>query len=163
MDLKAQKEAIAKRAMGRRASDRLVMAELRRYRKAFHVGQVITSEINKEILLEVIIHQINEVMEPQRSTVFIYDDKTEELWSEVAVGMKKREIRIPADYGVAGWVFKHGTPVIVNDAYHAPRFYAEVDKKSGFRTKKHHLYPPRQLGGKVHRGPSILEQNRGRL
>mgnify|MGYP006280291161 FL=1 len=49
--------------------------------------------------------------------------------------MKKRKIRIPADYGVAGWVFRHRSPVVVNNAYSDSRFYAEVDKKSGFRTK----------------------------
>jgi len=119
----------------RRNDDRSMRRRLRRYKKAFHVGQVITSEMDRDILFEVIIHQTNEVMESERSTVFLNDDKTKELWSLVGVGLKKREIRIPSDYGVAGWVFHHQTPVTVNDAYKDPRFYAEVDKKSGFRTR----------------------------
>jgi len=49
--------------------------------------------------------------------------------------MEKNEIRIPSDYGVAGSVFQSKTPLIINDAYNDPRFYAEVDKLSGFRTK----------------------------
>jgi len=120
---------------GRRKDDRIIRDRLRRYKKAFHVGQVITSEIDRDILFEVIIHQTNEVMESERSTVFLHDDKTNQLWSLVGVGLKKREIRIPSDYGVAGWVFQHRTPVTVNDAYKDPRFYSEVDKKSRFRTK----------------------------
>jgi len=91
--------------------------------------------MDRDLLFEVIIHQTNEVMESIRSTVFLHDDKTNELWSLVGVGLKKREIRIPSDYGVSGWVFQHRTPVTVNDAYNDPRFYSEVDKKSGFRTK----------------------------
>jgi len=108
---------------------------LRRYRKAFHVGQLITAEVDRDRLFEVIIHQTNEVMESIRSTVFLHDDKADQLWSLVGVGLKKREIRIPSDYGVAGWVFQHRVPVTVNDAYSDPRFYSEVDKKSGFRTR----------------------------
>ncbi len=121
--------------IGRRKENQIMKNQLRRYRKAFHVGQIITSEMNKDILFEVIINQANEAMESERSTVFLYDEENNELWSLVAVGMKKREIRIPSDYGVAGWVFQHRSPVIVNDAYSDPRFYAEVDKKSGFKTR----------------------------
>jgi signal transduction histidine kinase len=122
-------------AIDRRKEDRVMRDRLRRYKKAFHVGQVIASEVDRDRLFEVIIHQTNEVMESIRSTVFLHDDKADQLWSLVGVGLKKREIRIPSDYGVAGWVFQHRAPVTVNDAYNDPRFYSEVDKKSGFRTR----------------------------
>jgi len=133
--------------MFRRESDRVMVTQFQRYRNTLHVGQVITSEIDKKILLEVIIHQTNEVMGSERSTVFIYDKKTDELWSEVGVGVKKKEIRIPSGYGVAGWVFKNRSPVIVNDAYNDPRFYAAVDKKSGFRTNNIICIPLVNWGG----------------
>ncbi len=122
-------------AAGRRKEDRVIRDQIRRYKKAFHVGQVITSAVDRDLLFEVIIHQTNEVLESIRSTVFLHDDKADQLWSLVGVGLKKREIRIPSDYGVAGWVFQHRAPVTVNDAYNDPRFYSEVDKKSGFRTR----------------------------
>jgi signal transduction histidine kinase len=119
-----------------REEDYRVMKErLRRYKKAFHVGRLIASEVDRDRLFEVIIHQTNEVLESTRSTVFLHDDKADQLWALVGVGLKKREIRIPSDYGVAGWVFQHRVPVTVNDAYNDPRFYSEVDKKSGFRTR----------------------------
>lgn len=56
---------------GRRKADQIMRNQLERYRKAFHVGQIITSEMNKEILFEVIINQANEAMESERSTVFL--------------------------------------------------------------------------------------------
>jgi len=124
-----------RRERDRRIEDRIMRARFRRYQKTFHVGRMIASETDRDRLFEVIIYQTNEVMESTRSTVFLHDDKTDQLWSLVGVGLKKREIRIPADYGVAGWVFQHRAPVIVNDAYKDPRFYSEVDKKSGFRTR----------------------------
>ena len=32
-------------------------------------------------------------------------------------------------------VFQNRTPLIINDAYSDPRFYAEIDRQSAFRTK----------------------------
>jgi len=122
-------------ATDRRESDRVMRERLGRYKKAFHVGRVIASEMDRDRLFEVVIYQTNEVMESIRSTVFLHDPKADQLWSLVGVGVKKREIRIPSDYGVAGWVFQHRAPVSVNDAYTDPRFYSEVDKTSGFRTR----------------------------
>jgi len=122
-------------ATDRRENDRVMRERLGRYKKAFHVGRVIASQVDRDHLFEVVIYQTNEVMESIRSTVFLHDPKADQLWSLVGVGVKRREIRIPSDYGVAGWVFQHRAPVSVNDAYTDPRFYSEVDKKSGFRTR----------------------------
>jgi signal transduction histidine kinase len=36
---------------------------------------------------------------------------------------------------VAGWVFQHQKPVIINDAYKDPRFCSDVDQKTGFQTR----------------------------
>ncbi len=74
-------------------------------------------------------------MGTERSTVFLHDPKTDELWSLVATGMKKNEIRIPSQFGAAGWVFHHEAPLLINDAYEDPHFFPDVDKLSGFHTR----------------------------
>jgi len=124
-----------KRSIGRRREDRLLRHRIRKLNQLFAVCQFITSEMNLHTLFEVIMQQTNQIMGTQRSTVFLYDHKCQELWSLVATGMKKNEIRIPSDYGVAGWVFHRSTPLIINDACSDPRFYSGVDTLSGFRTK----------------------------
>ena len=146
---------------GRREEDRIMRDRLRQFKKAFHVGQIITSEMDMDTLFEVIIHQTNEVMESERSTVFLHDDKTNQLWSLVGVGLKKREIRIPSDYGVSGWVFQHRSPVTVNDAYKDPRFYSEVDKKSRFRTKNIICLPLINWAGQCIGALQSLNKNSG--
>jgi len=67
--------------------------------------------------------------------VFLYDEKTNELWSLVATGMKDSEIRFPSDKGVAGWVFTNRKALVIDDAYNDPRFNVGIDCKSGFRTE----------------------------
>lgn len=123
------------RSFGRRKEDFLIREKIRKHALLFSVGQIITSEMHLSALFAVVMDQTNQMMGTQRSTVFLYDEESDELWSLVATGMNKNEIRIPSAYGVAGWVFQNRTMLIINDAYSDPRFYAEVDKKSGFRTR----------------------------
>ncbi len=126
---------VKERAVGRRKDDRHVRDHIRKHNLIFQVGQIITSEINMDVLFDVIMGQTNRIMGTERSTVFLHDQKSNQLWSLVATGMKKNEIRIPTNYGMAGRVFQQKAPLIVNDAYDDPYFYSEIDKKSGFQTK----------------------------
>jgi PAS domain S-box-containing protein len=43
-------------------------------------------------------------------------------------------IRLKRSQGIAGWVAENQEPVIINDAYTDQRFFAGVDRRSGFRT-----------------------------
>ena len=43
-------------------------------------------------------------------------------------------IRLKRGQGIAGWVAEHREPIIVNDVYTDKRFYANVDRQSGFVT-----------------------------
>jgi class 3 adenylate cyclase len=123
------------RGIGRRKEDWRIRERLRRHGMLFRVGQVITSEMNLAALFEVIMDQTNQMLGTQRSSVFLHDEGAGELWSLVATAMRRNEIRIPQDHGIAGWVFQQRQPVRINDAYGDPRFYAAVDRSSGFRTR----------------------------
>ena len=83
-----------------------------RFKKLYNIGQTITSEIKMEAIFDLVIDQTNQVMNTERSTLFLYDDYTEELWSLVATGMIKNEIRIKKNSGLAGWVFQNKKQLI---------------------------------------------------
>lgn len=123
------------RKPGRREEDFILRDENHRYKQLYLVGQTITSEMKMDALFQLIMDQTNQIMNTERSTVFLHDDETDELWSLIATGMGKNEIRIQADSGIAGWVFQNKEQLIINDTYADHRFNAEVDLKSGFRTK----------------------------
>jgi class 3 adenylate cyclase len=124
-----------KRSIGRRKVDIAVRNRNQRFKKLYNIGQTIMSEMNMEALFSLIMDQANQVMNTERSTLFLYDDYTEELWSLVATGMKKNEIRIKKDSGLAGWVFQKKKELIVNDTYEDNRFNLDVDRRTGFQTK----------------------------
>jgi adenylate cyclase len=99
------------------------------------VTQAVSSELNIEKLLRRIIGIASDLLEAERSTLFLHDPKTNELWSRVAEGISEREIRFPADIGIAGEVFSTRRAVNIPDAYADERFNKEVDRKTGYRTR----------------------------
>ncbi len=126
---------VDKRTIGRRKEDLETWDQNLRYQQLFVLGQTITSEMNMDALFQIIMSQTNQIMNTERSTIFLADEEKEELWSLVATGMEKNEIRIHHDSGVAGWVYQHRKPLTINDPYNDKRFNLGVDKQSGFVTR----------------------------
>jgi signal transduction histidine kinase len=81
------------------------------------------------------MEQTNRIVNTERGSLFMFDAKNDQLWSFVSTDLERNRIRIPVDHGVTGWVFQNKTPVIINDAYSDPRFFSDVDKQTGFRTR----------------------------
>lgn len=136
-----------KRQIGRREEDFAVREQLDRFHKLCEVGKTITAEIDIKVLFPLVMNQTNNIMGTQRSSVFLYDDKTDELWSLVATGMEECEIRIPANTGIAGWVFQNKEALVLNEAYKDPRFNVGVDCKTGFKTETILCVPLINSGG----------------
>ena len=103
--------------------------------RILEVTQVVSSELNIEKLLRKIIGIVTDLLDAERSTLFVHDPETDELWSRVAEGLSEREIRIPSHVGIAGEVFTTRTAINIPDAYADPRFNPEVDRKTGFHTR----------------------------
>lgn len=122
------------RGIGRRKEDFIVRKENSRFQKLSEIGKIITAEIDLKVLFPLVMDQTNAIMNSERSTVFLYDSDTDELWSLVATGMEETEIRIPANSGVAGWVFQNRQPQNIKDPYNDSRFNIGVDCRTGFKT-----------------------------
>ena len=102
------------------------------------VAAAISSVMDFQPLLEMIMQKSKEVMDAEASSLMLLDEETNELTCNVATGEKGaalREIRLPVGKGIAGWVAEHKEPLLVPDAYTDPRFNREADKMSGFRTR----------------------------
>lgn len=103
-------------------------------RQLLEVNSSITSEIELEALLTRIIEVTTRILHADRSTLFLYDAKQGDLWSLVAEGIDRKEIRIAADEGLAGAAFTSGETIAVADAYADPRFNKAIDAQTGFVT-----------------------------
>ena len=102
------------------------------------VAAAISSVMEVQPLLEMIMEKSKEVMDAEASSLMLLDEETQELVFNVATGEKGaalREIRLPLGRGIAGWVAQNREALLVPDAYEDPRFNRDADKMSGFRTR----------------------------
>jgi signal transduction histidine kinase len=119
----------------RRSEDLQLRKQIDRHIKLFHIGQIITSEMNFDILFDLIADQTKRIMDSERCSVFLENAKGAGLTAFVSTDLKRNEINIPNNRGVAGWVFKNKIPLIISDAYNDERFYPDIDKLTGFKTR----------------------------
>src|SRR5713101_798054 len=92
-----------------------------------------STERDLGVLLEEIVEHARSVVDATRGSIFLLDKDKNELWSKVAQGA--REIRFPADKGIAGHVAQTKKPLNIPDAYADPRFNPAVDKATGYHTR----------------------------
>jgi adenylate cyclase len=103
-------------------------------RQLLDVNVAIASEIHLEALLRRIVQVTSQIIHADRSSLFVYDERTDELWSMVAEGIDSRQIRVPSASGLAGDSFTRQASINVADAYSDPRFNPAVDQDTGYRT-----------------------------
>ncbi len=97
--------------------------------------QDLAGELQLDVLLDRIMNIAADLLDAERSTLFMHDANSDELWSHVGLGIAAQEIRIPATAGIAGSVFTSGRAENIANPYADPRFNPEVDLRTGFRTR----------------------------
>jgi adenylate cyclase len=112
-------------------------------------------------LLRTIVEISAEQTDADRGTLFLNDERTNELYSRVAQGTRIREIRIMNNSGTAGHVFNTGKGIIVHDAYNDPRFDAAIDRETGYTTKSILCAPIRTARGEIMGVLQMLNKKHG--
>jgi HD-GYP domain-containing protein (c-di-GMP phosphodiesterase class II) len=107
----------------------------------------LASEIELRPLLADIIARTREILNAERSTIFLHDDTRHELWSFIAEG-ERTEIRMPDTKGLAGEAFQTGESLIIHDCYADLRFNREIDKRTGYVTRNMLCFPFTDRTGK---------------
>ncbi len=114
------------------------------------IGQALSSALDLDRLLSLIMEKITILMEADRSTLYLFSDDGTELWSKVVQGGSVMEIRLRVGEGIAGWVGASGETVNIPDAYNDKRFQPAVDLRSGYRTSSILCMPMRNnLGATI--------------
>ncbi len=107
----------------------------RSYRLASKLSQLFDLESNIDTVLSVSMYHLNQFMNSERSSVFLFRRWNQQLTVFSSLDLERNEIRMPKSCGVVGWVFVNQQPTIVNDAYEDSRFYKMVDDMTGFHTR----------------------------
>jgi adenylate cyclase len=104
-------------------------------REFLDVVSEVSSEIHLGALLRKIMGVVTRMLNAERSTLFLNDEKTGELWSEVGEGLGAQQIRLPNTTGIAGSVFTSGETINIPHAYADLRFNPAFDRRTGFFTR----------------------------
>ncbi|MBT4710629.1 MAG: GAF domain-containing protein [Alphaproteobacteria bacterium] len=134
---------------------------LHQYSALLDVAQRFASETSLDILLPQVIRVVTAALGAEVATLFLYDPDTDELWSRIARGVGVDEIRIPADVGIVGSVFKSGEHLNIPDAYADQRFNPAVDIETGFKTRTIVCVPLRNREGNVIGATQVLNKRSG--
>ncbi|MBK8169384.1 MAG: GAF domain-containing protein [Sandaracinaceae bacterium] len=99
------------------------------------ISVALGSTLDLNELLTLVLERTSRVMDAERSTLYLLDEHTGELWSKFAQGEEVHEIRVKLGEGLAGWVAKTGKALNIKDAYQDSRFDSEWDRRTGYRTQ----------------------------
>ena len=95
----------------------------------------VTAEIELGTLLARVMAEATRMLNADRATLFLSDEKTGELFSRVAMGDGIGEIRLPNTAGIAGAVFTSQKTVNIPHAYADLRFNPAFDKQTNYFTR----------------------------
>lgn len=121
----------------------------------------ITSEINLDKLLANVMNEITRMLNADRSTLFLNDEKNSELFARIAQGENAQEIRMPNHLGIAGHVFTYSTTINIPHAYADLRFNPSFDKQTGFFTQSILCVPIINKNGKTIGVTQVLNKRGG--
>ncbi len=105
----------------------------------FHeVAKALTSSLNLDSILQTIMEKVAEYFRPDTWSLLMVDESADELYFAIAVGDAAealKTVRLKVGEGIAGWVAKHGEPLIVPDVYNDPRFAKRIDEMTKWQTR----------------------------
>ena len=113
--------------------------------------------------LQTLMEMTNSVLGVERGTLFLNDNQTGELYSRVAQGDVRREIRIMNTIGIAGHVYTSGEGMIIHDAYKHELFNRTIDEQTGFETRSILCAPVRTVNGDCIGVAQMLNKKKGRF
>jgi|688.fasta_scaffold25363_3 adenylate cyclase len=108
---------------------------LRRTTALADIANRVSDSLSLDVLFPRLMEVVTEALNADRSSLFLFDAETNELFSRVMQGDVIGEIRFPSHLGVAGSVFTSGQAEIIPDAYLDARFNQDVDRRTGYRTR----------------------------
>jgi PAS domain S-box-containing protein len=107
----------------------------------FRISQALHQYRGLDERLQFITREVGDLIGVEGASVILLDEKRKEFYFRESIyddgqtGRKMKEIRFPADKGVAGEVYRTGEPLIVHDTAGDPHFFGQVDEKSHYQTR----------------------------
>lgn len=129
--------------------ERSLEQELRELRTINQLIGTLTSTLELPEILRIVLGRLKSLTQAEALSLMLYDGERDELVFAATETLRENDVvgrRLPRSRSLASWVARTGESVIVNDVESDPRFYAEIDHASGFRTRSLLCVPLRRVG-----------------
>lgn len=134
----------------------------RRSEAVADIANSVSDSLSLDVLFPRLMEVISSTLNADRSSLFLHDAESGELYSRVMQGGAIGEIRFPSNLGIAGSVFTSGeAEIITSDAYDNKRFNQEVDQRTGYRTRNILCVPIRNKYREVIGVTQVLNKRTG--
>lgn len=110
----------------------------RRQQALLEIISHLTTTLDRDELLNRIMNHACELLNVEATSIWLRDPARDDLVLHIAAGASRERIvaqRVPAGHGIIGHVVATGETVAVNDVSGDPRFYSQIDARSGFVTR----------------------------
>lgn len=116
----------------------LLAAERRKFQRFVEVATALSSTLNVQELLQLIMSSGSDLLGAERSSLLLVDEQTGELVFQVVGGDRDGDVaqrRVPPGLGIAGWALDNRQPVVVDEPASDKRFYADIGEAVGVETR----------------------------
>src|SRR3972149_8658720 len=106
--------------------------------RLLEVSRTLSSTHDLPQLLQSVVDSAAELTQSEAASILLYDPSAGELRFEASSGAPQgalSAVSVPLDSSIAGWVFTHTRPMVVQDAAADPRVYRRVDRALPFQTR----------------------------
>jgi hypothetical protein len=108
---------------------------IKRIKSFLTVSVRVVNTMILEDAISMMIKNTCEILECERTSIYVHDKFTNMLVIHSGENFKKGEWKVPCDKGIVGHVFMRGEKQKIDDAYLDERFNKDIDRKTNFRTK----------------------------
>lgn len=133
--LRREKENLT-RALAR--ANRRLQRQLENWTALNDLAKAILSTLEEPEVLRRVIETVGRILKVEAGSILLLEEETNELYFAITLeGEASRflGVTLQLGQGIAGWVAQNRTPLLVPDVQQEPRFYAEVDEITGFRSE----------------------------
>lgn len=104
--------------------------------RLLQISQRLSSTLRLDELLSLVMDVATELTHTETASILLVDRSTGHLHFTASTrGQVLRDMVVPLDNSIAGWVVRHGRSLILDDVQTDRRFYANVDENLEFVTR----------------------------
>lgn len=107
------------------------------YVRLIDIARDLASTLDLDELLHRIVQAAADITAAEAASILLYDNTSRQLYFQVATNIDEPTMRglvVPLEGSLAGWMVTHRKPVRIDNAHEDPRYFANIEKTTGFLT-----------------------------